>query len=270
MANTDNNGKKESHAHHMVPMIVYSRVWIALIVFTLITVASSYIDFGGGWNILIAMLIATAKALLVILFFMGLRYEGHENNVTFFCSFVFLAIFVGLTASDLFYRFETAPAKVDATELAQGGAPVDVKRLSQPSPELLAKAQPIYAQQCATCHGPGGKGDGPAAAALTPKPRNFTSAEGWKNGRTVAQIFKTLTEGLPGTPMPPFSGMSAEDRFALVHYVRSLTPEAPADKPEALAALQSQLGAPTKARISIEQAMDRVSKEWETAHGEKK
>src|SRR5262245_31653359 len=101
------SGKKEHHAHHVTPLHVYYRVFVSLIALTIITVASSYVDFGGNANILIAMVIATAKALMVILFFMGLKYEGQENNVTFFCSFVFLTIFVSLTASDLFYRVDT-------------------------------------------------------------------------------------------------------------------------------------------------------------------
>ena len=206
------------------------------------------------------------KALLVILFFMGLKYDGHENNVAFFCSFVFLAIFVGLTASDLLYRFDTEPAKIDTSEIVQSGEPVDVKKLARATPELVMKGQQIFSQQCITCHGAGGHGDGPAAAALNPKPRNFTSADGWKNGRAVSQIFGTITTGLPGTPMPPFSGLAPADRFALVHYVRSLTPNPPEDKPDALAALQTQLGGPAKPRISIEHAMNRMAGEWESAH----
>lgn len=259
-------GHGGGHEHHIVPFKVYYRVFAALIALTVITVVTSYIDFGGNMNILVAMVIATAKALLVMLFFMGLRYDGQENNVTIFSSFVFLAIFVGLSGADLFYRAELMPARVDASELAQSGEPVDVSKFTKPTPELLAQGKTLYAQQCATCHGPGGQGDGPAAAALNPKPRNFHVTDGWKNGRSLAEIFKTLTEGIPGTPMPPFSGLSPADRFALAHYVQTLGPKAPESSPEALAALQKQLGAGGKPRLSIEAAMDKVANEWEASH----
>jgi len=44
--------------------------------------------------------------------------------------------------------------------------------LAQGSP---AKGKDLYAKQCAGCHGPAGKGDGPAAAAINPKPGDFTN-----------------------------------------------------------------------------------------------
>ncbi|NDF14779.1 hypothetical protein EB061_05600, partial [bacterium] len=62
--------------------------------------------------------------------------------------------------------------------------------------ELVAHGKELFAAQCVTCHGAGGAGDGVAAAGLNPKPRNFTVAEGWKNGRKPSQIYTTLTKGL--------------------------------------------------------------------------
>jgi caa(3)-type oxidase subunit IV len=236
-----------------------------LIVMTLITVGSSYIDFGGSTNIMIAMVIATAKALSVILFFMGLRWQGQENNATFFCSFVFLAIFLGLTGADIFYRRELTPVKVDASEMGGGGGSVDFSKLAKPTPELMGKGKALFGQQCIACHGADGKGDGPAAAALNPKPRNFTAGEGWKNGRGLPDILKTLTNGLGS--MPAFSAISIEDRAALAHYVRSLGPVAPDATPDQLAALQKEFGAGAKPRLSIDTAIDKVSREWEASHG---
>lgn len=265
MHTSGNQNEKKHSAHHIVPMAVYTRVFATLIVLTVITVASSYVDFGSA-NILIAMLIATAKALLVVLFFMGLKYDGQENNVTFFASFVFLAIFVGLTSSDLFYRINPPPVKVDPSDLQASAEPVDVKKLVHETPELLAKGKALYAQQCITCHGADGKGDGPAAGTLTPKPRNFTGTEGWKFGRSVANIFGTLTKGSPGTAMPAFSALSAEERFALAHYVHSITPSPPADKPEDIAVLEKELGAKPKPHLSIDQAMELMAREYESSH----
>ncbi|MBI3544819.1 MAG: cytochrome C oxidase subunit IV family protein [Deltaproteobacteria bacterium] len=266
----EKSGKPESHGshdspHHITPLNVYGRVFGSLICLTIITVATSYCDF-GSLNILIAMAIATIKALLVILFFMGLKYEGQENNVTFFCSFVFLAIFVGLTSSDLLYRSTPEPVKPDASELTMSGPPADVQKLVKPTPELVAKGKALFTQNCVTCHGGEGKGDGPAAAALTPKPRNFTATEGWKFGRTVSGIFKTVTNGSPGTPMPPFAGLSAEDRFAVAHYVRTFMSSAPEDTGADVAALTKEVGTPPKPHLSVERAMEKVAEEWAAGH----
>lgn len=57
-----------------------------------------------------------------------------------------------------------------------------------------AEADTVWAQRCSTCHGAGGKGDGVAAAALTPKPRDFTSAT-WQAGVTDEHIQKVILEG---------------------------------------------------------------------------
>ncbi len=57
-----------------------------------------------------------------------------------------------------------------------------------------AEADTIWTQRCTTCHGAGGKGDGAAAVALTPKPRDFTLAA-WQASVTDEHIEKTILEG---------------------------------------------------------------------------
>lgn len=119
----------------------------------------------------------------------------------------------------------------------QAAATVDVQALLQATPALADKGKTIFSVNCASCHGTTGKGDGPAAAALNPKPRDFTAGY-WRYGGGVARIVQTITNGSPGTAMPPFPGIPVEDRFALAHYVRSFDPaKLEADKPEDLAFL---------------------------------
>ena len=55
-------------------------------------------------------------------------------------------------------------------------------------------ADTIFATRCAACHGTDGKGTGPAAAALNPKPRDYTSEE-WQKSVTDQQISQTIVKG---------------------------------------------------------------------------
>jgi len=100
------------------------------------------------------------------------------------------------------------------------------------SKELLAKGQTSFNINCVPCHGPKGAGDGPAAVALNPKPRNYTT-DAFKNGDKVENVFKTLAEGLPNTAMVSFAHLPEEERWALAYYVLDLRN---AGKPAAVAA----------------------------------
>jgi mono/diheme cytochrome c family protein len=117
---------------------------------------------------------------------------------------------------------------------AAAGANVDVSTLLKPTPELIAKGKSLFALNCASCHGTSGQGNGPAAAALNPKPRDFTSGY-WKYGGGVARVVRTISEGSPGTAMAAFTSIPLEDRFAIAQYERSLSPKPGEDKPEDLA-----------------------------------
>ncbi|MCX6146752.1 MAG: cytochrome c [Candidatus Kapabacteria bacterium] len=108
-------------------------------------------------------------------------------------------------------------------------AGVDVNLVGKPSDILIAKGADSFSKNCVSCHGEKGAGDGVAGAALNPKPRNFTASEGWKNGRKASQIYKTLEEGIKGSGMSSFSHLPVEERFSLIHYIRSLKKD---DAPE--------------------------------------
>lgn len=55
-------------------------------------------------------------------------------------------------------------------------------------------AREIFNSRCSACHGTDGKGDGPGAAALNPKPRNYTDKT-WQSSVTDEQIKKTILYG---------------------------------------------------------------------------
>ncbi len=103
---------------------------------------------------------------------------------------------------------------VAATALAGEGGP-------KKTPALVEKGKASYQRNCAGCHGEKGAGDGPAAAAINPKPRNFAT-DAFKNGAKPAQIFATLGAGIPGTSMAPFGFLPEEERWAVAHYVADL------------------------------------------------
>jgi len=117
---------------------------------------------------------------------------------------------------------------------ATPAAKVDVSSLLKPTPELLAHGKTVYQINCASCHGATGHGDGPAATALNPKPRNFTEGY-WKYGGGLARVVRTITEGSPGTAMASFTMLPLEDRIAVAHHERSLSPKLEEDKPEDMA-----------------------------------
>ncbi len=89
------------------------------------------------------------------------------------------------------------------------------------TPELLAKGKTQFNTICAACHGEKGVGDGAAAAALNPKPRNFL-VDPFKQGDKVEDIFKTATEGVKGTAMVGFASIPEEDRWGIAYYILDL------------------------------------------------
>lgn len=136
--------------------------------------------------------------------------------------------------------------------------PVDISTISVPTPELLEKGKILYKNNCGSCHGEEGKGDGAAGLVMNPKPRNLTANTGWVNGQKISEIYKTLDEGMLKTGMPSFNYLSAEGRFFLIHYVRSFSKALPKDSNEELQMLNYTYklveGQTTSAQIPVKVA----------------
>ena len=89
------------------------------------------------------------------------------------------------------------------------------------APDLSRGAQ-LFQAQCATCHGAQGRGDGPLAATLDPKPTAL--AEHMRaQERSLFALHQVLSNGVAGTAMPSFGALPDEDRWALAFFVGSLS-----------------------------------------------
>ncbi|MCM0606771.1 MAG: c-type cytochrome [Xanthomonadaceae bacterium] len=224
--NHHSGGSHEEHKHHILPESMGIKIWLILLFFTFITVWIAQFDF-GAWNFIIAMAVATFKATLVCMFFMGLKYDSKENVVIFCTSFLFVTFFMILTFADVLIRSDSIPKGEAFFKTASG--PAKFKKPWNSTPEIVAHGKALFDAQCVTCHGSAGQGNGPASAGLNPKPRNFTATDGWKNGRKPSVIVGTLTKGL--NSMPAFATLPAEDRWALAHYVTQFGPSIDKDSP---------------------------------------
>ncbi|HMU21884.1 MAG TPA: cytochrome c/FTR1 family iron permease [Sphingorhabdus sp.] len=82
----------------------------------------------------------------------------------------------------------------------------------------LAKGAKLYSENCTSCHGANGNGQGPLARGMTPPPIAFTDRERARQ-RSLFALYQVIDQGLEGTAMPSFAQMSDEDRWALAFYV---------------------------------------------------
>ena len=105
------------------------------------------------------------------------------------------------------------------------------KTIPPATPELLTRGKELYGKmRCGTCHGETGLGDGTAAPKLANNDGEradvFDFSYGvYKGGYDTAAVYRTFVTGLDGTPMPSYAESlpDEQDRWALVHYCRSLS-----------------------------------------------
>ncbi len=116
----------------------------------------------------------------------------------------------------------------------------DVEEVEKPwlaSPEMVLEGKAVYAGAgtCASCHGVKGEAGIPGIAA-----RNLIEGQ-WRNGGSSIALFNTLVDGISGTSMVSFKdSLSVNQRWALVHFIRSITKNRPDDNPAELSAFGEQ------------------------------
>ena len=95
--------KHGEHAHHIVGPGVYVVILFCLLIGTGLTVWASFLEL-GPWNPIIALAIATAKATLVVLFFMHVKYSTKLTKLTVFAGIFMFLVLISMTLADYMSR----------------------------------------------------------------------------------------------------------------------------------------------------------------------
>ena len=112
---------------------------------------------------------------------------------------------------------------------AVGRKPVEIPAPPRPTREREASGRAQFERLCARCHGTAGRGNGPVAGDLHDewgdaiRPADLTKPWRYKNGVSMVDIYRTITTGADGTPMPSFGDVLTPDqRWDLAAYLRSI------------------------------------------------
>lgn len=99
-----------------------------------------------------------------------------------------------------------------------------VENPTSASDESISSGEAIYSQNCAVCHGDSGKGDGPGAATLNPKPADLHADH--VQGNSDGAMFWIISHGREGTVMPAWNTLlSDEQRWGVVNFLRTFQEE---------------------------------------------
>lgn len=90
-------------SEHVVPAKTYAAVWATLMVMTLVTTMVAFVDL-GRFNAVVALVIATFKASLVVLFFMHAKYTPRLMRVVITCGLFWLALLLAFSMVDYLSR----------------------------------------------------------------------------------------------------------------------------------------------------------------------
>jgi mono/diheme cytochrome c family protein len=190
--------------------------------------------------------------VLTIIIIIGLYYVANVSNIA-------------INKTSAFVPDTTVIADLPVAQ-ARTVPPVDIFKMKDATNELIQKGKELYTTNCASCHNETGAGGGPAAVGMNPAPRNLTSPDGWKNGRTLSAIYTTLEEGIEGGSMISYNFLIPQDRISLAHYIRKeFIPNPPEDTNDDLSALNSlynlSAGMEVPAQIPVSVAMEIISSE---------
>jgi copper transport protein len=168
----------------------------------------------------IALALAVGIVLFGVLGFLR-RRRGQEYS-----RFAISAgVLAGLAGVSLILAYTVAP------NIPTPPVPFTARFLGNPTsdtPETIARGKALYQANCAVCHGILGRGDGPAAFTLVPRPVNLQLHV---PQHAPGEVYYWVSSGIPGTAMPawqdvdPATGkprLSDEERWAIIRYLQAL------------------------------------------------
>lgn len=129
----------------------------------------------------------------------------------------------------------------------------------------VERGRQIYAQACAACHGPQGKGDGQQVMednqGFPIRPRDLTAGL-FKGSSEGKDLYHRVVAGLPGSPMPAYAGVYTDEQvWDLVHYLQSLSPPGAGER------VRLKARALRAGRVEGEIPWDPSAAAWEKASG---
>ena len=116
---TEAPGHEDHGLAHTTPVSLLAGILTILMVLTIVTVAVTKIDLGGQGNLIVAMIIATVKAALVVTYFMHLRWDKKFHLILFLTSVLFLILFMSISLTDRSEYEKDVEAFQRAQSLAQ-------------------------------------------------------------------------------------------------------------------------------------------------------
>ncbi len=123
------------------------------------------------------------------------------------------------------YEAETPEMEVQSIPVGGGVAQlrnVDPEKMKNPLPatnEVIARGKASYEYFCVMCHGPEGDGRGTVGQSFAPLPADLRSA--YVRGQSDGLLFYRISLGFKRHP-PLYETVSSDDRWAVIHYLRSL------------------------------------------------
>ena len=104
MSTHEPNEPTSDHKHVIVSPVVYATIFGLLLICTGATVGASYIDLPGNLNAVVALAIAVFKAVIVVLFFMHVKYSSKLTKLTVAAGFFTFFVLITMTMTDYISR----------------------------------------------------------------------------------------------------------------------------------------------------------------------
>jgi cytochrome c oxidase subunit 4 len=165
------------HVPHVLPLNVYFKTYISLLVLTALTVGASFLKLGDTGGLILALMVATVKASIVALVFMHLYWDQKFFAIIFASSVLFLAIFLAFTMFDTNARGVADPWEAEKPadyKVPFGGTQSDLRRKEEAEASVKAfqehmKLDPRYVPGATPAAAPGAAPAGaPGAAPVAP------------------------------------------------------------------------------------------------------